>query len=250
MRIRTAALAASVAVSFVAPPVQADPITIVQDQRFVMSDAFVFNDLGFAGAFAREQHQGSEARDATAQASFGNTVSRAESRLDSSISTALARFTGSGTATGVVDGRSGLAQASSRFELLFNVNEGRAFDFSAMFDALGGSWQAHLIESPGDFARQSLRFSFISNIGGLTQEVSRHGFLNPGRYGFAIRSDAAGDTEFANRPTGRSAFNFAFNMSPVPEPASLLLVGSGVAGLLGGAGRRARRRSLESSSVS
>lgn len=248
MRVPIAAMTAgSVLLTLCSSPAHADPITMVQDQRFVMSDAFVFNDLGFVADFSREQLQGSEARDATAEASFANTVSRSDSHLVSTISSELGRFSGTGTADAFVRGPAGLAQASSRFELLFDVNEGRAFDFSAMFDALGGSWQAHLTESPGDFERQSLRFSFISNTG-LTQEVSRHGFLNPGRYGFAIRSDAAAATIFGNSPNGRSVFNFAFNTNPVPEPASLLLVGSGVVGLLGGTRRRTRRASPESPS--
>jgi len=219
--------------------VHADPITIVQDQRFVMSDVVVWNEAGFTADFSRDQHQGADARDAVAQTSFENTVSRAESHLDSTISTALGRFAGSGTATGAVSGPRGLAQGSSRVDLLFDLTEGRAYDFTAMFDALGGSWQAHLVESPGDFAHQSLRFSVISNFGGLTQDISRRGFLNPGRYDFSIRSDAAGDTMFGNQPNGRSVFNFAFNLSPVPEPASLVLFGSGVVGLIARARRRA-----------
>lgn len=246
MRVRIAAMMVGWALlAFCPSPAQADPITIVQDNRFVMSDAFAFNDLGFAGDFSREQHQGTDARDAVAEASFGNTASRADSHLVSAISSDAGRFSGTGTADAFVRGPNGLAQASSRFELLFNLTEGRAFDFSATFDALSGSWQAHLIESPGDFERQALRFNFSSNTG-LPDEVSSRGFLNPGRYEFAIRADAAADTRIGNFPNGRSAFEFAFDTNPVPEPASLLLISSGVVGLIGRTRRRTRRASLDS----
>src|SRR3982751_4899601 len=90
MRVRIAAVfVAPLLLILLSSAAQADPITIVQDQRFVMSDAFVFNDRGFAADFSREQHQGSDAHEATAQASFANTVSRAESRLESTISSEL-----------------------------------------------------------------------------------------------------------------------------------------------------------------
>lgn len=232
-------LAGSLLVALSSSVATADPITLIRDQRFVSARALAFRPPGVVAASSREQQVGGDQLTASALAVFGETTASAASQLLSDLSADLHGLSGTGRTSSVSVGPLGDSAASAIFDLSFELDARHAYDFEAAFEALGaGSWQTHLRQSPGE-PDQSLLFSFISNTGPQLQ-VRRRGSLDPGRYLLTVRSDAAGNTIFGGRPSGESTFTFAFDMTPVPEPGSLLLVGSGALGLLARVRRRTR----------
>jgi PEP-CTERM motif len=215
----------------------AEPIRIVREERVASARALVFNDQGFVGDSSGTQQVNADHLAAAAQARFGETTTRSEAETVSAIAANLRRFSGVGTASSSITGPAGDGSATAFFELWFELDLPQRYDFAAAFNAIGfGSWQSHLVRSPGD-PGQSLLFSVISNTGPQLQ-TSRSGFLAPGRYAFSIRGDGSASTAFGGLDNGRGTFDFGFEMTPVPEPGSLLLLASAVLGV----GARARRR--------
>jgi hypothetical protein len=242
MRVHLTELAiGSLVVALSSSAASADPIRLIREARFVSAQAFVFNSDGFVGDSAREQQVNGDTLSASAHAVHGGTTTRSQGQLVSAMSADLHRLSGAANASTAITGPAGDGSATSIFEVWFELDAPHAYDFAANFEAFGlGGWQTHLVRSPGELG-QSLLFAFISNTG-PTLQLNRGGSLDPGRYALAVRSGGFASTMFGVGTSGRSNVDFVFDMTPVPEPTSIVLVGGGILGAIVRAQRRTRAR--------
>jgi hypothetical protein len=150
-------------------------------------------------------------------------------------------FYGQGFVSSQVTGAGGDASGQSYFRLTLDLSQPQNFVFIGVFDSAttndgdSTTWIASITnhETP-DTPLFSLR---------STESINRYqpGTLQPGRYDFLL-SEAAISTLPGGLATGFEDFRLEFSdvpPVPTPEPASLLLVGSGIAALTA---RRARAR--------
>jgi hypothetical protein len=215
----------------------ADPVTLVKFERYVYATALVYGPSGFVAVY--DQNRKVDAGDtSSAQAAYGGTTVVADSYLSTTLSGDFHRLSGTTTASSTVNGPVGGGQAGGGLSFWFDIAEAHAFEFVGDFSKFGfGGWQTHLMKDPSVLGGQTMRFAVSSNTGS-DQQLRFRGSLDPGRYVLYVRADAVADTVFGNRPNGGGTFDFTYDMTPVPEPASMLLVGSGILGLAS----RARRR--------
>lgn len=218
----------------------ADPITITTHDRFAVAAALVFESPGVVATRAADQQTHGDSLAASAQASHGGTAAQAQSRLISSMSADLRHLSGNGTASAAVEGPMGRAHAATLLELDFALGQAHAYAFAAQFASSGGgSWQTFLTQLGGPIG-PPVQF-WISDMG-ADQQVRFRGMLEPGRYILHVRSEVQVLPLFGTLPEGDSAFDFTLDLSPapVPEPGSLMLIGTGVAGLVARVRRRRR----------
>jgi hypothetical protein len=133
------------------------------------------------------------------------------------------------------------------YGVTFDVNEAQQFVFGGVMDTFASDprgrsiWEAELFFfPPGPGQREAFHL-----VGTDSRRLLETGLLMPGRYGFffSTASDALAIG------TGRTSADFNFSLqffdpsaaSPTPEPASMLLLGSGLVGLV--TQRRRQKRS-------
>jgi hypothetical protein len=236
-----------VTLSFVAWPamVAADPIRLVVDGRFVESVVGVRDDFGHEFRDDEGKFGGGDELSIAVNASLPQGhVASGVATLSSSLSD-LHHLSGVGaiTATATVpfgalrSSQSGVT-ALEQFFVSFQLDTPHDVDFSVQFTGTEARNEDGLFSSvPTFFAVVALevpenRVIFSHEGFGQFREKAS---LAPGRYFATVEMIGTASNTLADtvlRAHSESSFTVDLNPTPTPEPASLVLLGSGVLGLL------------------
>jgi hypothetical protein len=180
--------------------------------------------------------------------SAGTTTAAASAMQSSDISDLL-HLSGTGTATAsITSGLAGRAVGGSLLSLVFELDTPHLFDFEGAFASSGsqccdtgiaeGRWSVEL-DNPFGSRKFDHGTSLDLSRPADASVITERGVLTPGRWHLHL-----GAGSVASLGTARADFRFTFNLSEtapaVPEPASILLVGSGILGLTRAAQRHGR----------
>lgn len=225
----------------------ADPITIVSSSRAIVVSAVAGDtSTGTTRLFNEDV--------------LSNTIGAIHSRTGASATASALLVSELSPTTGTFDGRGATstsqdsvsetsgAHAQSSYFVTLDLTSAQRVDFDAAFTLSGGNatnrslWNAQLFQSPHG-PNPLFLFNFLGN---TSDAVFSRDLLAPGRYGFIISTVSDSVNSVA---TGFTSVDYRFSLrlsdpelpEPVPEPASMFLLGTGLAGLI--AGRKRLHRS-------
>jgi len=249
----------------------ADPIVILtnglgpaETSRFTRVTGFIPGSA-VAGVFSFDQNR--DALTSTAPLAAGGSSEVGTATLTSSFADPLHLF-GSATSSLSWTAPANVA-ATASFRAGFQVTSPVTYAFNSSLTASSSSIPDHALAfqearsfallgqvlGPGgdeDRAPAVLLFDFSTPVtsGAVNSALnpSSGGLLMPGEYFLFAIADSTASIPFPVQPAGAASANFAFTLdftpasaspSATPEPASLLLLGTGIAGVFG-CGRRRR----------
>ena len=205
--------------------VRADPV-LIKDSRYVFTELSLVSGTGITDIRVPDAPFGAFDATLTSSASSGSGTVRSTSVQHSIVSPT--RFTGTGRTENVADAGSDVVSsgAVSLFATTFRLSTPHTFHFSGEFT-----------RSETGFVEFEIAFA---GEGSLVGDLGTFGILGPGEHELYIwlLSDVHG---FPGEGTGYASGSYAVDLSlqPVPEPASITLLATGLASLVGG--RRLRR---------
>ena len=237
-------------------PALADPISILTNSTGIAAQVYT----GERGVITTKEYpftpNGNNAVTVSA-ATGGSTASASTSVASDVTDLSLLRGNGSTQVAYQTQIGEGFGSATTSFFVAFELASAHEYRFAADFVTSGGAtfiptadwteWQFDLMSlDPG----RSHEPALMIDVGHHSTSVVRSGLLAPGLYRFFVQGTALAGNLSALGPNSGSGFsNFAFTLgltplgeppTPTPEPASMLLIGTGLAGLF--AARRRLKR--------
>jgi hypothetical protein len=216
----------------------ADPIRITGDFRVVNSGADLRDDVGHELEHGDVQNAGDGLASSASVSSRGYFGSGGAT-LSSSVAPHQISGVGAITAIAMVPStsESGFvdASASSTFMMTFELDSPHLFVFDGLF--------TRTAECCGSEQRSHVGFRSFTTLDGvfdhplvasgqLQENVREQGLLQPGNYRLLVNQDVFVTSVDGSSNTAHGQFSFTFDLSQTPEPASFVLLATGLVGLI------------------